>query len=77
MDDSDSVLTLLTYNGVQAAADLVAELLEDRNLDLPHSIDEAYSDETRAAMGAMIMERNESNDEGPGDDYAVEDNIIS
>ena len=55
MDDPDSVLTLLTYDGVQAAEDLVAGLLADRNLDLPHSIDQPFSNETLEATPTALL----------------------
>ena len=63
------ILTLLTYDAEQAAADLVAELLEDRNLDLPHSTDEPYSNETMEAMEEMVLERSQINDESLEEDY--------
>ena len=63
MYDPDSVLTLLTYNGVQAAEELVTEMPEYRNLALPHSIDEPFYNETLGAVEALYMERNETNDE--------------
>ena len=42
-----------------AAADVVAEMLDDRYSELPHSLDEPFFDETREA----IMKRNESTSE--------------
>ena len=62
-DDPDYLLKLLTYEGEEAAADVVAEMLDNRYLELPHSLDEPFSDETREAMEAMVMERNESTSE--------------
>ena len=73
MDDPDSVLSLLTYDGTQAAEDLVAELLADRYLDLPHCIDQPFSNETLEAMEAMNMERNESNDESDDSPHRIFD----
>ena len=70
MDGPDLVLTLLTQDGEQAAADLVAEILEDRHLDLPRGIDEQFCNEILEAMEATIMERNEINDERREEEYA-------
>ena len=44
-DDLDYLLTFLTYEGEEAAADVVAEMLDNRNLELPHSLDEPFSNE--------------------------------
>ena len=61
MDDQELALFHSTFDGEQAAADLWAELEQDRELDLPSRNDLVFSDESREAADAHTNMESEQN----------------